>query len=338
MSQFTTTINVAQLQCERDLQTREKLDDATIKEYAEAMDRGDVFPPIVVFEKTEKGEKTPATFTIADGQHRFEAAKLIGIESMDCDIKEGAADDALLFALKSNCAHGLRRTNRDKRRAAWLAWVRSPEMSERTIASLVGVTHPFVAKVKREYLYGLNTPEIGSEWRNNDNKAIVKIVMIRPTIDGATVTTLAENEPEKTLVLFDFLSSFKPLIPDGKEGDPMPKDTDETPATDAPIEPCDAPNVPEVSDENEAPEEPEEPEETEKAEEETPASDTTSTVVGVAILGGDPECPNAIAIGEDIDFPTGSILFDPANLGDDIKALLVDGKCTVDVSVKFERW
>lgn len=110
-------------------QTRAGLNQETIDEYAVAMLAGAEFPPVVVF-RDAKGEHW-----IADGFHRYYAAKAKGVErkTLKAEIRDGSQRDALLYALGANRSHGLRRTNADKRKAIdaflhdseWVAWTDS---------------------------------------------------------------------------------------------------------------------------------------------------------------------------------------------------------------------
>ncbi len=128
-------------------QPREYLNELVLSEYAESMTSGTVFPPVVIF-------FDGSHYWLADGFHRFFAAKKCGAQDIVADVQQGTRRDARLYAVGANAAHGLRRTNADKRRAAltllqdeeWQRW------SNREIARQCGVTHTFVAKLRRELL------------------------------------------------------------------------------------------------------------------------------------------------------------------------------------------
>lgn len=92
-------------------QTRQGMNDEVVKEYAEAMQNGTVFPPITVVGNM-----------LVDGYHRVEAMKSLGIEETEAIVTEGDRALALSAALKVNANHGLRRTNADKRHALEIAW------------------------------------------------------------------------------------------------------------------------------------------------------------------------------------------------------------------------
>ena len=89
------------------IQTRFRLDVGTVKDYEEAMRKGDKFPPVIVF--SEMGSER---YWLVDGHHRLEAAKLIGFETIACRMMSGDKEAALHFALSANANHGLRRTSK----------------------------------------------------------------------------------------------------------------------------------------------------------------------------------------------------------------------------------
>lgn len=110
-----------------------------VNEYRDAMKDGTVFPPVVVF-------FDGSTHWLADGYHRWHAASEAGIETLQCDVKQGSKRDAILYACGANACNGLRRTNEDKQRAVktlltdaeWCQW------SDRVIADKCGVNHTTV--------------------------------------------------------------------------------------------------------------------------------------------------------------------------------------------------
>lgn len=79
----------------RDLQTRAALNEDTVSDYAEAMERGDKFPAVTVF--TDGAE-----YYLADGFHRVEALRRIGKKSVMAELQDGDYKAALLYALKAN--------------------------------------------------------------------------------------------------------------------------------------------------------------------------------------------------------------------------------------------
>ena len=128
-------------------QMRVEMSESIIEEYAEAMLAGDVFPPIIVF-------SDGTDHWLADGFHRARAAKMLGRESIDADVRQGTQRDALLYGIGSNAEHGLRRTQADKRKAitALLADDEWSKWSDRKIAKSAGCDHKTVGKIRRDRL------------------------------------------------------------------------------------------------------------------------------------------------------------------------------------------
>jgi hypothetical protein len=91
-------------------QMRVEMRPETVDDYANDMLDGASFPPIIVFQDG-------CDFWLADGFHRVEAGRKIGRETIVAEIREGSCRDAILHGIGSNAAHGLRRTQSDKRRS-----------------------------------------------------------------------------------------------------------------------------------------------------------------------------------------------------------------------------
>jgi hypothetical protein len=87
-------------------------------------------------------------YYLVDGWHRYHAAQKLDMKDIVVTIHHGNSKDALAFALKANQAHGIRRTNADKRRAVEVALAEWPDLSSRSLADLCGVSHEFVQQVR----------------------------------------------------------------------------------------------------------------------------------------------------------------------------------------------
>lgn len=130
-------------------QSRAMLDEQTVKDYAEAMKAGDVFPPVsVCFDGTD--------YWLWDGFHRVAAACQNAQLTVLATIYQGTQKEAVLRACGANAKHGLRRTNADIRRAVerllsdpeWASW------SDREIARRCVCSHTLVARMRPEILTG----------------------------------------------------------------------------------------------------------------------------------------------------------------------------------------
>lgn len=146
-------IDVENLRRDGGTQSRGAMNEATVEAYAEKMRAGEAFPPCVAFFDGED-------YWLADGFHRAAATIRAEIAEIDVDVRQGSVRDAILFSCGANEEHGLPRTNADKRRAVDRL-LRDPEWSrwtDREIARVCKVSHPFVAKMRPE---ATNQPATG---------------------------------------------------------------------------------------------------------------------------------------------------------------------------------
>lgn len=124
-----------------DTQPREKLNRTVIGDYARAKKDGAAFPPVIVFHDGEN-------YWLADGFHRTEADRKIGAADVVCEVRPGSQRDAQLYSFGANAAHGLRRTNADKRRAVlamladpvWTLWT-GAEVARACAVTKIGRAH-----------------------------------------------------------------------------------------------------------------------------------------------------------------------------------------------------
>ncbi len=126
-------------------QLRDEIDEDVKHEYADRMNDGDNFPPVVVFFDGE-------FYWLADGFHRYHAANYANEKSVSCFVYEGKLRDAKLYSAGANADHGLRRTIEHKRRAVELV-LADEEWSDKsgvTIARKCKVSHTYVNKLRKK--------------------------------------------------------------------------------------------------------------------------------------------------------------------------------------------
>lgn len=134
-------------------QPRAHLSTKVIESYAEAIQAGAEFPPIVVFrDSAHEGDNILLSrYWLADGYHRVGAHEALGRQAIRADVYPGGLREAVLYSVSANALHGLQRTDEDKRRAVrrllddkeWSQW------SDRAISRLAGVSHTLVAKMRQ---------------------------------------------------------------------------------------------------------------------------------------------------------------------------------------------
>jgi hypothetical protein len=126
-------------------QIRHAVDEEVVADYAGLMANEVYLPPPCVFYDDHD-------HWLVDGFHRWHALKKNGRTEALCQVFRGSHRDALLAAVRANHAHGLRRTNADKRRAVELLladreWAAKPL---RWIAETCGVSHQFVSSMRSQ--------------------------------------------------------------------------------------------------------------------------------------------------------------------------------------------
>jgi len=170
-------------------QMRVEMKPDIVREYADDMAAGDVFKPVVLY-------YDGTSYWLGDGYHRVEAARKLERETIDADVRDGDARQAILHGVGSNASHGLRRTQADKRRAVerllrdeeWSKW------SNRKIAEAAKVDHKTVANVRRDLLGG----EFPTPARQNGE--IPRTIGKPNTTSGSVVETLLKGLPDEVLI------------------------------------------------------------------------------------------------------------------------------------------
>ncbi len=137
-------------------QVRVSIDLDTVAAYAERMEAGDVFRAVDVYHDG-------ASYWLADGFHRWHAAKRAGKDTIAAIVKSGTLDDAIWDALTANKTNGLPLSNADKAKAVGIALAKWPDRSDPVIADRVGVHRNTVAKYRNGAGESTSTNCAGSE-------------------------------------------------------------------------------------------------------------------------------------------------------------------------------
>ena len=124
-------------------QYREVIDQPLVIQYLDDMKNGDVFPAInAIYDGT--------SYWLVDGFHRYHAYKMLGLKVIEVDVKNGTLYDAKVAALEANSTHGKPLTNADKHKKVVMALEIEgfANLSDREIARICKVSHPFVAAIR----------------------------------------------------------------------------------------------------------------------------------------------------------------------------------------------
>lgn len=87
--------------------------------------------------------------TVIDGVHRLRAAELSGQDQIEVRFFNGTDDDAFVFAVRANIAHGLPLTLGERRAAALRILAVHREWSDRAVAAVTGLSHRTVAAIRQ---------------------------------------------------------------------------------------------------------------------------------------------------------------------------------------------
>jgi uncharacterized ParB-like nuclease family protein len=140
-------IPLSKIDVEQSVQVRAAIHGETVDRYAEHLQtpRAIPLPPIVVFGPDSRG-----MYFLSEGWHRYEAHKKAKRDGILATVKDGGWKEALEHALGSNAAHGLPRSNKDKRRVVELALMHWPTWSDQLIADKCAVHFNTVRSIRAE--------------------------------------------------------------------------------------------------------------------------------------------------------------------------------------------
>ena len=138
-------LKLKQIRTDGGTQARVSMCSETIAEYASKMSDGVVMPPAVVFHDGEE-------YWLADGFHRYFAAKSNGDLEIECEVKDGTVEDAMLYSFSANGGRGLSMTPEDNHSIVsrmlshpkWKAW------TDKQIAKHIHVSNSTVGRIRRK--------------------------------------------------------------------------------------------------------------------------------------------------------------------------------------------
>ncbi len=194
---------LTQIKCNGGTQSRAFMDATAIDAYADDMKEGAQFPPVVVF-------YDGTDYWMADGFHRWNAAKKAGLTEIDADIRQGDKRAAILYSVGANSISQVNRTIADKRRAVmvlledaeWSQW------SDNAIAKQCGVSQPFVSGIRKDKNL---TSNVISETRTYTTKHGTKSTMKTGEIGKKESETGTGQNPSQNPESPSFQETTKPL-------------------------------------------------------------------------------------------------------------------------------
>ena len=207
-------LKLEQIIIDKGTQTRDEIDQKTVTEYAETLLNKETLPPIVVFHDG-------INYYLADGFHRYFGHKQVKATEIDANIIKGTLRSAVEFALGTNDKHGLKRSNKDKRKAVLIALddVEWGSLTNREIGKLCRVSHTFVNDVKESLKKQKDKKKEPLKARNKDQNKPTNIDTEFTQDDKVTelLVTQKELEEENTKLLDQLALKVMDVTPEQKK-------------------------------------------------------------------------------------------------------------------------
>lgn len=138
-------------------------------------------PPILVHRESMR---------VIDGMHRLTAARMNGAEEIEAKFFHGSDAEAFVLAVRTNTAHGLPLTVSDRQAAATRIIASHPELSDRAIAGIAGLSARTVSNIRKRSGDTLAQRRLGRDGR------------VRPlsTVEGRRIAgQLFADRPQSSL-------------------------------------------------------------------------------------------------------------------------------------------
>lgn len=135
-----------------EVQSRMVIDHDTVETYVDDFRNGAKFPPVRIV-------RTSDGYVCWDGWHRMEMYYLVKVDKVECLVRDGTMDDAIMLSAGANCDHGRPRTWHDKERSIIMLLNRQDgagkfiwkAASTKWLADTANVSQHFADKVRNEF-------------------------------------------------------------------------------------------------------------------------------------------------------------------------------------------
>jgi ParB-like chromosome segregation protein Spo0J len=163
---------------------------------------------------------------VIDGMHRLLAALLQGRTTIEVELFEGSDEDAFLLAVSRNVVHGLPLSQVDRRAAAGRILRSHPQMSDRAIARIAGLSSRTVVSLRAGTAGGLaqSGTRVGRDGRARPLDATqgrlraARILKDRPDASLREIARLAGTSPATVSDVRRRLAAGDSVVPLGDDG------------------------------------------------------------------------------------------------------------------------
>ncbi|MEV5778942.1 hypothetical protein AB0L49_48580, partial [Streptomyces antimycoticus] len=100
------------------------------------------------------------TLRVVDGMHRLQAARLRGEKGIPVRYLDGPVSEVFIHSVAANVSHGLPLTLKDRKAAAGRILASHPDLSDRAIARITGISPKTVSAVRRASTEEVPQPEV----------------------------------------------------------------------------------------------------------------------------------------------------------------------------------
>lgn len=180
----TKAVQISEIAIDGDTQQREKINEDTIAEYAEAMRCGAKFPAVTLF-------FDGAQYWLADGFHRYHATVKVPALDILADVHEGTKRDARLFSAGANHTHGQQLSAGDKARSVRVLLV-DEEWSKWTDGKISKHCH-----CSQQYVSKLRKPKAKAKAKPILDNSHTTVVCENPNIHSKTKVEAASTTPSE---------------------------------------------------------------------------------------------------------------------------------------------
>lgn len=158
-------LSLANIVIDDTIDIRESMNEATIQEYMDILDR---LPPVTVFD-TDEG------YVLADGFHRATAAERLGLKEIDVEVRAGTRTDAEEFAAYANATAALKLTPEERRVGIRRLHRLHPDWNKTKLAQMMGCSERVVQSVLTARKVRQEVGDIAHELRETQVEEIAKV-------------------------------------------------------------------------------------------------------------------------------------------------------------------
>lgn len=186
--------------------------DEVVEDYAQKMENGTIFPPIILGTYPDPKNPTQQAKAIVDGCNRYKAALKAKLKDMAVETRTYVSDLLMLQDMvKLNLTHGLRISEDD--RNARIKLFKERGMEGKQIAPIFNLHESTVSRILRDLVKGTKSgPRHGSK----KEKKVLAVFKAKAFLEMLERVKLTMRQRGEESTLSDIRDAFLPVSQDGK--------------------------------------------------------------------------------------------------------------------------